>query len=135
LDLLKCQIRSSGSSSSARSQTAVVVIMGVNTRWAGGASPHGSIMAPNRVESKPFQGWKQFEKKGGLHGSCLHGANDVFHAGATPCPQREPWLQRLGAGTHQLARPVASPTQAAALTVTDGVTPMPHDQSNRFLSM
>jgi len=39
------------------------------------------------------------------------------------------WLQRLGAGTHQLARPVASPTQAAALTVTDGVTPMPHDQS------
>jgi hypothetical protein len=39
------------------------------------------------------------------------------------------WLQRLGAQVHQLARPVASPTQAAAITVTDGATPMPHDQS------
>jgi hypothetical protein len=34
LDLLKCQIRSSGSSSSASSQTARVVIMDVNARWA-----------------------------------------------------------------------------------------------------
>ena len=61
LDLLKCQIRSSGSSSSASSQTAVVVIMGVNTRWARGAAPHGSIMAPDRVESKPFPPRKQSE--------------------------------------------------------------------------
>jgi len=25
-------------------------------------------MAPNRVESKPFQGWKQFEINGRLYG-------------------------------------------------------------------
>ena len=52
-DLLKCQIRSSGSSSRARSHTAVVVIMGLVTRWA-----------VRRCASCPYYGAKPPGKQG-----------------------------------------------------------------------
>jgi len=46
----------------------------------------------------------------------LHDANGgIAIPGTAPCPRREPSLLALEASSHQLARPVAPNTQAAAM--------------------